>query len=272
MVSETHFACQGRRGFTLIEVLLVIGIIAILAGFIAPTVHRARRSARQADCRSNLRQFGIALTVYRADHNGRNPDWMSSLYPKYIDAADVYVCKSDKQRGLGEIIPRALVTGYTNPRFPRMQSVSVTDFTETIDNHSASPRHGKQNRDIRANSYFYEFSAERCSWDNNSEHDLDGDGTVTWAEAKEWQLRYGDDANGGSRDNPVPYSTSRMPIIRCWHHYAESEASGYQQQGGSGKRGSTLLHNLPLTLNVAYAGNVFIAPPWWEGRAEPGDR
>jgi hypothetical protein len=77
-------------------------------------------------------------------------------------------------------------------------------------------------------------------------------------------------ANGGTLANPAPYSTSRMPIIRCWHHYAESRTIGYLKNK-DGSRSETLSYNQPLTLNVAYAGNVFTAPPWWEGRAEPGE-
>ena len=54
----------GRAGFTLIELLVVIAIIAILIALLLPAVQAAREAARRAQCRNNLKQFGIALHNY----------------------------------------------------------------------------------------------------------------------------------------------------------------------------------------------------------------
>jgi len=62
-----------RRGFTLIELLVVISIIMILASVLFPTFARARGTARQTVCISNLRQCGIALQMYQDDWDERLP-------------------------------------------------------------------------------------------------------------------------------------------------------------------------------------------------------
>ena len=64
---------MGREGFTLTELLVVMVIIALLVGLLLPTLGRAREEARKTQCRSNLRQIGLAMLMYWSDNRGYTP-------------------------------------------------------------------------------------------------------------------------------------------------------------------------------------------------------
>lgn len=62
-----------RRGFTLVELLVVVSVIAVLMGVLLPSLGAARDSARSARCAANLKQLAIACVAYAGENDGRTP-------------------------------------------------------------------------------------------------------------------------------------------------------------------------------------------------------
>jgi prepilin-type N-terminal cleavage/methylation domain-containing protein len=154
-MNTTNQALEGvrRRGFTLVELLVIVSIIAILSSLLLPALARAKNIAKRAQCFNNERQLGIAWHLYATDSadwlagNGWNnsdpPDpslklWvqgcmfyaedntnlsymMDSKYAQfaeYIHTDKVYVCPTD----------RSTVSIYGN-EYPRIRSYELNAYT-----------------------------------------------------------------------------------------------------------------------------------------------
>lgn len=91
-----------RPAFTLVELLVVIGVIAVMMGLLLPATGKAREQARRVQCASNVRQICLAAISHAGDAvDGvyirtvdNEVDTFASLYPRYMKNLNVFACPS----------------------------------------------------------------------------------------------------------------------------------------------------------------------------------
>lgn len=99
MKNGQTFRCGGKRGgFTLVELLVVISIIALLVSILLPALSNAREQAKAVVCGANLRLGMVSIQMYTHDHNGRLPGIFPDFWYKLIIP---YSDRPDTSKGFG---------------------------------------------------------------------------------------------------------------------------------------------------------------------------
>ncbi|HYE17308.1 MAG TPA: prepilin-type N-terminal cleavage/methylation domain-containing protein [Tepidisphaeraceae bacterium] len=201
-----------RRGFTLVELLVVIGIIALLISILLPSLNKARESANRVACLSNLKQIGMAYMMYCDANKGWMPKTPKTGAGEYEDAiwwqaarrADIGNQGIGKYLGLTEHNTKVMVcpsdeTGH--------RPAGVYPYSYTINNqmHGNGPKPVKKLTAIRN-------SSEKVIWYEEDESTIDDANAQLWSQAGNWKgtdllaLRHDRGAMKTLPDTPNPPS------------------------------------------------------------------
>lgn len=221
---------RNRKAFTLTELLVVISIMAVLAGLLLPALMNAQDEAKVAKCFNNLKQFGIAIESYRGDYSAEYPFWLSSTHVHEVP--EMFVCPMDSSKGAEGSRPDWIIGA---SQYAETNDMPVASFS-TADSGPAS-REGSINYyfsnfsaglsgnnrltedyrndilkgEVKGCSYLYEFNREIVSWGlsgSNTGYGWPIAEKPTWLKAK----MHESEADG------LKERRAFIPVIRCFWH------------------------------------------------------
>lgn len=170
-----------RRAFTLVELLVILGIIAILLAILLPSLSKARKQAQTAACLSNQRQLVAACVMYANEHNGLLPftGFYDGPYPTWLYGNIQTMLGKQDEVQKGQLWPYLKVTGVyhcpadTGP----WPNGSVNNLSTYSMNGAASAFQGNNNVGLRYMLFhpddvlFWEFTGtntDKTNGDNDS--------------------------------------------------------------------------------------------------------
>ena len=84
-----------KKGFTLVEIMVVIGIIGLVLGIAIPSVTSSRRRAREAKARAQIESLGVAIKMYQVDNGSYPTNLVTDLQDDYMEFKDEEVVSGD---------------------------------------------------------------------------------------------------------------------------------------------------------------------------------
>lgn len=129
---------ERRKGFTLLELLVVLSIVAVLAALLMPVTRRVRARSQAVACVSNLRQLGMGLQSYLSENDQTMPvlaagretraeeaKTIDNTLDRYVSAPKVFACPAD-DRGLAE---KTGTSYFWNPALNGQRTSNLTFLT-----------------------------------------------------------------------------------------------------------------------------------------------
>lgn len=246
-----------RRAFTLVELMVVISVIAVMAGMSIPAIGLIKRKVADMRCGHNLQQIGTAILAFRETHDDRFPDTLRT--PTYASGSNTPVRTSLIERkdellaGMDKI--------FICPRDPG-KGLHVQGDIDAADPFG---RH-EQWDDLKylhepGCSYLYEANGQVVTSQGAIDHFLIGlpkanhpVGPITWATAKSIQQRTGNFPTDPTATQPggAPFPADRFPIVRCFHHYSWNRLTADRGMG------------VQEVKAVSWNGTLFHCSPFWE--------
>ena len=184
------------RAFTLVELLVIIGIIVVLIAILLPVLSKARDQANRTACLSNLRELGHAMLMYANAHKDKLPNLnpplttndydatnavLVTLNRDYLKSPAVFRCPSDQDPAPGAIetadyaLPNSARVSYEfyslfwEPEYgPKLTQIRVAPLAWDLNGAATPPGDPPQNHGATGGNVVF------------------GDGHVAWQNAKDW--------------------------------------------------------------------------------------
>ena len=125
------------RGFTIIELLVVISVFLIMIALLTPFVKMTQDRAYKINCANNLRQISLGLHSYAIDHNEAFPPQLGYLYPNYINNEKAFDCPAAKTVGTKD-----------NPDYIYKGGLTESSSAKEIIIEDRDGNHGKSGKNI----------------------------------------------------------------------------------------------------------------------------
>lgn len=204
------------RGFTLVELLVVIGIIAVLLGILLPALNKARRQAQDAQCQSNMRQLALGVLQYCNDNHGH-------VMLGWIDApaAGSKVPYPDGWGWAGELMFQGYVRGpnyYVNPNdtsaTPATHVVASSPFRCPLDADTlGSPDNGLYPTDIANNGYYISMASKNFPR---------ADGSPLHAVVASYSLNVNNDVTASKATTQTPFVYFKQSSLSSLPYFTRS--------------------------------------------------